>query len=280
MKWQLGRRGGIEDRRGKGAAGALGGGSIGLAIIAMIAYFVFGVDPQTVMNAGQQMTGATSEQGSVGTPEDEAGAFADVVHTSANDIWAGIFKQSGETYRPSRLVLYTEGTSTACGFGQAAMGPFYCPGDETVYIDLGFFETLDKQLGAPGDFAKAYVIGHEVGHHVQTVTGVSRAVSEQQRSLSKADANALSVKQELQADCYAGIWARLSDAQLNWLEEGDLEEGIRAASAVGDDTLQKAQTGQVVPDSFTHGSSEQRMQWFRRGYNTGNVSACDTFARS
>jgi predicted metalloprotease len=278
MKWDLGRRGGVEDRRGLSGGAIAGGGGIGVIVIALIGYFL-GVDPQQLTQIVNQAQGPAQQQAGVeGTPTDEEGAFADVVHTSANDVWSQIFQQTGRTYRPSTVVLYTEGTSTGCGYGQAAMGPFYCPADERVYLDLNFFQTLDTQMGAGGDFAKAYVIGHEVGHHVQNVLGLSQRVQNAQGRLSEAEGNKLSVKLELQADCYAGIWARQSNDQLNWLESGDLEEALRAASAVGDDTLQKRSTGSVVPDSFTHGSSAERMQWFKTGYNSGNPDACDTFS--
>ncbi|MEM9966423.1 MAG: neutral zinc metallopeptidase [Asticcacaulis sp.] len=272
VKWQGGRRGGVEDRRGMGAGTAIGGGGIGMVLIALVGYFVFGIDPQVLLS---QTGGTQGEQQQVGVsnPDDEAAAFADVIHTSANDVWTGIMRG----YRPSTLVLYTGGTQTACGSGQAAMGPFYCPADERVYLDLSFAQTLEQQLGAKGDFALAYVIGHEVGHHVQTLTGASAEVQKARQNSSERVANAMSVKLELQADCYAGIWARRSDAQMNWLEAGDLEEAIGAAEAVGDDTLQKRSSGQVVPDSFTHGTSAQRVHWFRQGYDSGDPNACDTF---
>lgn len=272
VKWQGGRRGGVEDRRGMGAGTAIGGGGIGMVLIALVGYFVFGIDPQVLLS---QTGGSQGEQQQVGVsnPDDEAAAFADVIHTSANDVWTGIMRG----YRPSTLVLYTGGTQTACGSGQAAMGPFYCPADERVYLDLSFAHTLEQQLGAKGDFALAYVIGHEVGHHVQTLTGASAEVQKARQNSSERVANAMSVKLELQADCYAGIWARRSDAQMNWLEAGDLEEAIGAAEAVGDDTLQKRSSGQVVPDSFTHGTSAQRVHWFRQGYDSGDPNACDTF---
>ncbi|MFT4089370.1 MAG: neutral zinc metallopeptidase [Asticcacaulis sp.] len=273
VKWQGGRRGGVEDRRGMGAGTAIGGGGIGMVLIALVGYFVFGIDPQTILS---QTGGTQGEQQQVGVsnPDDEAAAFADVIHTSANDVWTGLMRG----YRPSTLVLYTGGTQTACGAGQAAMGPFYCPADERVYLDLSFAHTLEQQLGAKGDFALAYVIGHEVGHHVQTLTGASAQVQKARQTSSERVANAMSVKLELQADCYAGVWAKRSDAQMNWLESGDLEEAIGAAEAVGDDTLQKRSTGQVVPDSFTHGTSAQRVYWFRQGYNSGDPNACDTFS--
>lgn len=272
VKWQGGRRGGVEDRRGMGAGTAIGGGGIGMLLIALVGYFVFDIDPQVLLS---QTGGPQGEQQQVGVsnPDDEAAAFADVIHTSANDVWTGIMRG----YRPSTLVLYTGGTQTACGSGQAAMGPFYCPADERVYLDLSFAQTLEQQLGAKGDFALAYVIGHEVGHHVQTLTGASAEVQKARQNSSERVANAMSVKLELQADCYAGIWARRSDAQMNWLEAGDLEEAIGAAEAVGDDTLQKRSSGQVVPDSFTHGTSAQRVHWFRQGYDSGDPNACDTF---
>ena len=173
-------------------------------------------------------------------------------------------------------MLYSEDTQTACGDGNAAMGPFYCPEDERVYIDLDFFNTLDKQLGAPGDFAKAYVIAHEVGHHIQKLLGVSDAVTQKQQD-NPDEANALSVRLELQADCYAGVWAKQSNSKMNWINTKDVEQGLNAAAAVGDDTLEKKTQGQVVPDSFTHGTSAQRMHWFKTGYDTGNPQACDTF---
>lgn len=275
VKWQGGRRGGLEDRRGLGSGAVVGGGGIGVAIIALIGYFVFGIDPQTVINTASQIQGGAPQQ-EVGktTPEDQAAAFADVMHTSANDVWTGLMR----SYRPSTLVIYEQGTQTGCGMGQSAMGPFYCPADEKVYLDLGFATTLERELGASGDFALAYVIGHEVGHHVQNVTGISGKVQQARQTLGEAEANALSVKLELQADCYAGIWAKRSNAEMNWLESGDLQEAVTAAGAVGDDTLQKRAGGQVMPDSFTHGTSKERVYWFETGYTSGDPQACDTFS--
>ena len=279
MRWQGGRRGGVEDRRGGGGMGPVaGGGGLVVVIVALIGYFVFGIDPQTIMSAGSQTEPASDVQASTGTPGDEEGQFADVVHTSANDAWQTLFQSEGKDYRPSTIVLYTQGTQTGCGVGEAAMGPFYCPSDEKVYIDLDFFRTLDSQLGAPVDFAKAYVIAHEVGNHVQKVLGTSEAVSRQEQRLSKAGANALSVKLELQADCYAGVWAKRANDKENWIEAGDIDEALGAATAVGDDTLQRKSQGRVVPDSFTHGSSAQRMQWFKAGFRAGDPSDCDTFS--
>ena len=280
MRWQSGRRGGVEDRRGGGGGmgPVAGGGGLVLVVVALIGYFFFGIDPQTIMSAGGQSQAPTEDvQASTGTPGDEEGQFADVVHTSANDTWQGLFQSEGKRYRPSTIVLYTQGTTTVCGTGEAAMGPFYCPADEKVYIDLDFFRTLDGQLGAPGDFAKAYVIAHEVGHHIQKLEGTSDAVSRQEQRLSRTGANALSVKLELQADCYAGVWAKRANDKEHWIEAGDIDEALGAATAVGDDTLQERAQGRVVPDSFTHGSSAQRSQWFKAGFRAGNPADCDTF---
>ncbi len=281
MRWQGGQRGGgIEDRRGMGG-GAVAGGGIGVAVLALIGYFVFGIDPSTTTQVASQFGQAgAAQEGAQGTPEDQAGLFVDIVGKNINDVWAT--KLDG--YRPpDNIVLYTQGTQTGCGFGQAAMGPFYCPTDRQVYLDLAFWEQMESQLGASGaDFARAYVLAHEIGHHVQTLTGASDQVqAAQQRASSEGEANRYSVALELQADCYAGVWAAnaasVSGGEVA-LEQGDLEEGLRTASAIGDDTLQRRQGGQVSPESFTHGSSEQRMQWLQRGYQSGDPAACDTFA--
>ncbi|CAM3136082.1 KPN_02809 family neutral zinc metallopeptidase [Asticcacaulis taihuensis] len=279
MRWQGGRRGGVEDRRGGGGGmgPVAGGGGLVLVVVALIGYFVFGIDPQTIMSAGSQSAPTSDVQASTGTPGDEEGQFADVIHTSANDTWQALFQSEGKDFRPSTIVLYTQGTPTGCGMGEAAMGPFYCPADEKVYIDLDFFRTLDNQLGAPGDFAKAYVIAHEVGHHIQKLEGASDAVSRQEQHLSKAGANALSVKLELQADCYAGVWAKRANDKEHWIEAGDIDEALGAATAVGDDTLQEKAQGRVVPDSFTHGSAAQRTQWFKAGFRAGDPADCRTF---
>jgi len=281
MRWQGGRRGGggIEDRRGMGG-GAVAGGGIGVTVLALIGYFVFGIDPSTTQQVASQFGAAGSqEEGQLGTPEDQAGQFVDVVGGNVNDVWATKL----EGYAPPRVVVYTQGTGTGCGFGQAAMGPFYCPTDKTVYLDLAFWEAMESQLGASGaDFARAYVIAHEYGHHVQTLTGASQQVREaQQRAQGEAEGNRYSVALELQADCYAGVWAANAAGVSNGevaLEQGDLEEGLRTASAIGDDTLQQRGGGRVSPDSFTHGSSAQRVQWLQRGYQSGDPATCDTFA--
>ena len=280
MRWQGGRRGGnIDDRRGLGGAGIAGGG-IGALVLAAIGYFVFGIDPSTTQQITSQLGGVGSaEQGTRGSPDDQAGAFVDVIGTNVDDVW----RQKLQGYQPPTVVLYEQGTSTGCGYGQSAMGPFYCPSDRHVYLDLSFWEQMERQLGASSaDFARAYVIAHEYGHHVQTLTGTSQQVQRaQQRAAGQAEANRYSVALELQADCYAGVWARNAAAVSNGavaLEPGDLEEGLRTASAIGDDTLQRRQGGRVVPEGFTHGSSAQRMEWLRRGYQSGDPAACDTFS--
>jgi len=280
MKWELGRSGGVQDRRGLGVGGVAGGGGVVVIIVALIGYFVFGIDPRTVMDAAsgtQAVTGGGAVEASACPEGDTACQFTDVVHQSTIDTWKPLFQARGQAYRPSQIAVYTGGTQTGCGMGQSAMGPFYCPADDIIYIDLNFIHTLEKDLGAGGDFAMAYVIAHEAGHHVQNVLGISEKVQSAQQRLSEREGNVLSVRLELQADCYAGVWAKQSNTRLNWLEEGDVEEGLRAAAAVGDDTLQKRGQGMVVPDSFTHGSSADRMKWFKTGYDTGNPSACDTF---
>jgi hypothetical protein len=281
MRWQGGRRGGgVEDRRGMGG-GAVAGGSIGVAVLALIGYFVFGIDPSTTTQIASQFgaAGATQE-GKQGTPEDQAGLFVDVVGRNINEVWA----QKLDGYRPpDNIVLYEGGTGTACGYGQAAFGPFYCPADRQVYLDLSFWQELETNLGGSGaDFARAYVLAHEVGHHVQTLTGASEQVQRAQQSArSEGEANRYSVALELQADCYAGVWAANAAAVSGGevaLEPGDLEEGLRTASAIGDDALQRNSGRGVNPESFTHGSSEQRVEWLRRGYQSGDPAACDTFA--
>lgn len=280
MRWQGGRRGGnIEDRRGMGGVGIAGGG-IGALVLAAVGYFVFGIDPQTTQQITSQLGGVGSaEQGTAGSPEDQAGAFVDVIGTNVDDVW--MTKLQG--YQPPTVILYEQGTSTGCGFGQSAMGPFYCPADQRVYLDLSFWRQMETQLGASAaDFARAYVIAHEYGHHVQTLMGTSQQVQRaQQRAAGQAEANQYSVALELQADCYAGVWAANAAAVSNGavaLEAGDLEEGMRTAAAIGDDTLQRRQGGRVVPEGFTHGSSAQRVEWLRRGYEAGDPAACDTFS--
>ena len=281
MRWQGGRTGGgIEDRRGMGG-GAIAGGGLGVGVLAIIGYLVFGIDPSTTTQLASQFggVGAAEQQGEVGTPKDQAGRFVDVIRTNINDVWA----QKLEGYQSPNVVLYEQGTSTGCGMGQSAMGPFYCPTDKTVYLDLGFWQEMETQLGASGaDFARAYVIAHEFGHHVQTLTGTSDQVRQaQQRASGQAESNQYSVALELQADCYAGVWARNASAVSNGqvaLEPGDIEEGMKTAQAIGDDTLQRRGGGRVSPESFTHGSSAQRVEWLQRGYQSGDPASCDTFS--
>lgn len=278
MRWSGGRGGGnIEDRRGLGPAGAVGGLGAGGVILALIGYFVFGIDPSTTMSVvggGQQVE---QQAGVRGTPADEAGRFVDVVATNVDEVWTQVFRQQGQQYEPpAAIVIYDQATGTGCGMGQSAMGPFYCPPDRKVYLDLTFWQDLETQLGARGEAARAYVIAHEIGHHVQNLTGAS----EMSRKLGSKGAESGSVRLELQADCYAGVWAAHAAAVSNGqvaLDPKDIEDGLRAAAAVGDDTLQRKSQGRVMPDAFTHGSAEQRMRWFRVGVQSGDPAACDTF---
>jgi predicted metalloprotease len=274
MDWLGGRRGGnIEDRRGLGPV-AIGGGGIGAVLLAAVGYFVFGIDPSTTMQAVNAVQGqqAQQQEGVRGTPQDRAAQFVDVIGSSTDDVW----KQLIPDYAPPRsIVLYDQATGTGCGMGQAAMGPFYCPQDSRVYLDLSFWNELETRYGAKGEFARAYVIAHEVGHHVQNLTGSMRGA---QRG---AGAEGGSVRTELQADCYAGVWASHAGAASGGaiaINQADIEDGLGAAAAVGDDALQQKSQGQVQPDSFTHGSSAQRMRWFRVGYQGGDPKACDTFS--
>ncbi|MGH8175129.1 MAG: KPN_02809 family neutral zinc metallopeptidase [Steroidobacter sp.] len=278
MRWQ-GRRGSsnIQDRRGMryGKAGGIGIGTIVIALIAMY----FGQDPSVVLQNVPQQTGQAEQ-----VPYEESAAeaqlreFISVVLADTEQTWGQIFATAGRTYEEPQLVLFAGAVQSGCGFAQAAVGPFYCPADRKAYIDLTFYEELQSRFGAPGDFAQAYVIAHEIGHHVQTLMGISERNMAARSRASQAEANALSVRQELQADCFAGIWAHSADRSRQLLEAGDIEEGLNAASAIGDDRLQRQTGGSVSPESFTHGSSEQRVRWFRRGFESGSVESCDTFA--
>src|SRR5688572_13417325 len=266
--------GNVQDRRGMGMVG--GGLGVGGIVIALIAYFL-GVDPGAVVNMAEQAGGGSSAQHAPqGAPSDETGQFVAKVLGSTEEVWGGVFRQSGLQYRAPTLVLYEGQVRSACGMGQAAMGPFYCPGDEKLYIDLSFFRDLQSRFRAPGDFAQAYVIAHEVAHHVQNLTGAFKKVEAAQRG-SQTERNRVSVRMELQADCYAGIWGHHAGS-MKQLSDGDIEEALNAASAIGDDRLQKRSQGRVTPDSFTHGSSDQRMRWFKRGLEAGQPSSCDTFS--
>lgn len=273
MRWSSGRRSSnVEDRRGMGTT--LVGGGIGAVVLALVA-MLFGVDPGAILNGGGEPTPATSPAG--GAPTDEMADFVSVVLGDTEDTWSALFAQMGRTYEDPTLVLFSGATPTACGTGQSAAGPFYCPLDHKVYIDLSFYRDLRDRFQAPGDFAEAYVIAHEVGHHVQTLLGVTDRVEAAQRRASREEANALSVRTEIQADCYAGVWANRAQQARNILEPGDVEEALNAAAAIGDDRLQHEAQGYVVPESFTHGSSEQRVRWFRRGFESGEPARCDTF---
>ena len=280
MRWEGGERGGnIEDRRGMSPV-ATGGIGIGGLVLAAIGYFVFGISPSDTLQVVNQAGGAqvAQQEGARGTPQDRDAQFVDVIEQSTNDVWTQIFQKAGRHYeRPAGVVLYSQATPTGCGTGQSAMGPFYCPQDQKVYLDLAFWQELSGRFGAQGEAARAYVIAHEIGHHVQQLTGQS----DKARRLGARGAESGSVRLELQADCYAGVWAahasEVSGGQVA-LDPKDIEDGLRAASAVGDDTLQKQTQGQVVPDAFTHGTSAQRMRWFRAGVDSGDPAACNTFA--
>lgn len=286
MKWEGQRQSdNVEDRRSSGGGGLrLGGRGVGIGTIAvaLIAGWIFGINPLTLLgllSGGGEVAPQTQTAPAARPPaDDKLAAFVSTVLADTEDVWREQFKAQGGTYREPKLVLFRGATPTACGTGQSAMGPFYCPGDQKVYIDLGFYDTLRTQLGAPGDFAQAYVIAHEVGHHVQNLLGITNKVDAQRGRLSEAQMNALSVRVELQADCLSGVWAHQAQRQRQVLEPGDLEEALNAASRIGDDALQRQSQGTVRPESFTHGTSAQRVGWFKRGMASGRMADCDTFA--
>ncbi|HEU0198977.1 MAG TPA: neutral zinc metallopeptidase [Burkholderiaceae bacterium] len=268
----------IEDRRGMSVGKGVAGGGIGIVVLALVAMF-FGIDPSVVLQGGSLIE-PQQQVVRPGTParEDQMADFVAAVLGSTEDTWSEIFQRSARRYEKPVLVLFSGAVQSACGFAQAAVGPFYCPADRKLYIDLAFYRDLQDRYRAPGDFAQAYVIAHEVGHHVQNLLGIAERVRAAQSRASQREANALSVRMELQADCLAGIWAAQANRNKRLLEEGDIEEGLAAAAAVGDDRMQQAARGYVSPDSFTHGSSQQRVRWFRRGLESGDIKACDTFA--
>ena len=274
MLWENGRRSeNIEDRRGIRMPGGIAGGGVGVVIIALIAMF-FGVDPRVILQeAGQGQAPSGQQQAvSVDPAQDKLKDFVSVVLADTEDTWGELFQRGGARYEAPTLVLFSGAVRSACGLAQSAVGPFYCAGDHKVYIDLDFYKMLESRFGAPGEFAKAYVVAHEIGHHVQNLLGVSGKVrAAMERS------NQLSVRQELQADCYAGIWANHANRSRHILQAGDVEAGLNAAAAIGDDRLQMQAQGYVAPESFTHGSSAQRVKWFRLGLESGELSACDTF---
>jgi predicted metalloprotease len=288
MKWEGNRESdNVEDRRDEGGGssggGGFGGRSIGLGsiAIALVASYFLGVNPMTVLSllsGGSPAPQTQSAPAHKPPAGDHMAKFVSTVLADTEDVWKEVFTQSGGTYQNPKLVLFRGATPTACGRGQAAMGPFYCPADRKVYIDLGFYETLKNRLGAPGDFAQAYVIAHEVGHHVQNLLGISGKMDEMRSRVSKTEYNALSVRLELQADCFAGVWANHAQAARQLLEQGDVEEAMNAAAKIGDDALQGANGGSVVPESFTHGTSAQRQRWFDMGLKNGSVKRCDTFS--
>ena len=302
MRWQ-GRRqsSNIEDRRGDAGLGGLGGAgprigmrmpggrsggglSIGAVVVVLLVSWFLGVNPLTLLSGldGGDTGGSslgTQQTGQVGTPSDQAGQFVATVLADTEDTWSQVFADGGGRYQVPTLVLFTGQTSSACGYASAASGPFYCPGDRKVYIDLAFYRELSTRFHAPGDFAQAYVIAHEVGHHVQNLLGILPKVNAEQQRLGKTQANALQVRTELQADCFAGVWANAADKK-GIVEVGDIDEALNAASQIGDDTLQKESQGYVVPDSFTHGTAAERSRWFKRGYASGAADSCDTFSAS
>ncbi|MBB3179186.1 neutral zinc metallopeptidase [Variovorax sp. Sphag1AA] len=290
MRWEGNEQSdNVEDRRDDGGGGGgfgfpVGGRGIGIGTVAvaLIAGWIFGINPLTVLGllSGGEPAPQVQQQGPAHKPpaNDQEAAFVSTVLKNTEVVWSDIFRQNGGTYTPPKLVLFRGATPTACGTGESAMGPFYCPGDKKVYIDLGFYETLRNQLGAPGVFAQAYVIAHEIGHHVQDELGITAKVDQMRGRLSQTQNNAVSVRVELQADCLAGVWAHHSQQSKQWLDPGDIESAMNAAQKIGDDALQRSAGRAVVPDSFTHGTSAQRQRWFSTGFKSGDLRDCDTFA--
>ncbi|MEO7938689.1 MAG: neutral zinc metallopeptidase [Burkholderiaceae bacterium] len=286
MKWEGNRQSdNVEDRRSSGGSGPRGfagrGIGIGTIVVALVGGWVLGINPLTILSAlsgGQEQV--VQQQGPAQAPpaDDTMARFVSTVLADTEDVWKEVFAQGGAQYQEPHLVLFRGATATACGTGQSAMGPFYCPGDQKVYIDLDFYDTLRKRLGAPGDFAQAYVVAHEVGHHVQNLLGITAKLDQAKGRASQTEFNALSVRLELQADCLAGLWAQHADKARGILENGDIAEAMNAAARIGDDALQRAGGGAVVPESFTHGTSAQRQRWFDNGLHGGSMKACDTFS--
>jgi len=282
MRWESGRQSeNVEDRRGVHVSRGVVGGGIGTILLVLVALY-FGVDPSIILNQGQVSVpgaGAPTQSApySASPEEKRLSEFVSVVLADTEDTWQALFRNMGKTYEEPKLVLFSQAVESACGMASAAMGPFYCPMDQKVYIDLSFYNDLKNRFGAPGDFAQAYVIAHEVGHHVQNLLGIAEKVQSLRSRSSETEANQLSVMMELQADCLSGVWAYHADRARKILEQGDVEEALNAASSIGDDRMQRQARGYVTPDSFTHGSSAQRVRWFKRGLETGNVGQCNTF---
>ena len=282
MRWQSGRRSeNVEDRRGFHVSRRVAGGGIGTLLLVLIALY-FGVDPSIIVNQSQTPLPGAGTPGpsapySASPEEKQMAEFISVVLADTEDTWRAVFAEAGTTYQEPKLVLFSEAVESACGLASAAVGPFYCPMDQKVYIDLSFYSDLKNRFGAPGDFAQAYVIAHEVGHHVQNLLGIAEKVHSLRSRSGETEANRLSVMMELQADCLAGVWAHRADKARRILEEGDVDEALNAASSIGDDRLQRQTRGYVTPDSFTHGSSAQRVRWFKRGLETGDMAQCNTF---
>lgn len=280
MRWEFGRRSqNVEDRRGSRMSGPVMGGGIGAIILAIIVALLGG-DPTAILQQAAQPDGYSQSQGPSSPEEDRLADFSKVVLAQTEDVWTQLFREEGLNYRKPTLVLFSGQVRSACGAAEASSGPFYCPLDEKVYLDLSFYKEMKYNLQAPGDFAQAYVIAHEVGHHVQKQLGISDQVQSMQRRVSKTQANQLSVMLELQADCFAGVWANQAEQAQKILEQGDIEEALNAATQIGDDRLQARSQGYIVPDAFTHGSAAQRVRWFKRGLQTGDPDQCDTFNAS
>lgn len=291
MKWEGNRESdNVEDLRGSGGGGGgggfgIGGKSIGLGtiVIVLIGSYFFGIDPSVILGGGGGSSApvvqsqAPGADGGAAPVNDRQKAFVSTVLADTEDVWTEVFRANGATYVKPKLVLFSGGVNTACGTGRSASGPFYCPGDQKVYIDLDFYKLMEQRFNVAGDFAKAYVIAHEVGHHVQNLMGITDKMESARRSSSETQANAMSVRLELQADCFAGVWANRANQARSILESGDVDAALAAATAIGDDTLQRQSQGTVVPDSFTHGSSAQRVRWFKKGIDNGDVAQCDTF---
>jgi len=283
MRWESGRQSeNVEDRRGVKVSRRVAGGGIGTVLLVLVALY-FGIDPSIILNQGQMSvpgTGAPTQSApySVSPEEKRLAEFVSVVLADTEDTWQVLFRGMGKTYEEPKLVLFAGAVESACGMASTAVGPFYCPMDQKVYIDLSFYNDLKNRFGAPGDFAQAYVIAHEVGHHVQNLLGIADKVQSLRSRSSETEANKLSVMMELQADCLAGVWAYHADRARKILEQGDVEEALNAASSIGDDRMQRQARGHVTPDSFTHGSSAQRVRWFKRGIETGNIGQCNTFS--